>query len=117
MHRHLAKMVCLLVGGFAGWFVLKELCSIGLGGVTPPIFAGSTMLVIFLILYFPLARPMADIIEDRLEVTKHRGRHIKAGSGLDEIPEARPTVPVINSCQFCGGPDGPICEKCDQEIQ
>ncbi|MCP4606234.1 MAG: hypothetical protein GY847_37950 [Proteobacteria bacterium] len=111
MSRHFAKLVCLVVGGAAGWAVLINLAELFSGWI-PPVAAGAVMALVFMLLYFPLVRPVTDIITDRLYVMTHRGRHIRTGSGLNEIPEPskQPT------CSICGGPDGPICTECDKKM-
>ncbi len=111
MTRHFAKLICLVIGGAAGWYVLIELASIFSGWI-PPAAGAAVMTFVFSMFYFPLARPIADIIADRLTVAAHRGRHIRVGSGLDDIPEAekQPT------CSICGDPNGPICPACNEKM-
>ncbi len=111
MIRHLAKLVCLIVAGVAGWFILTGFAEL-FDGWIPPVAAVFCFTLVYSLLYFPLARPIADIISDRLSVMTHRGRHIRTGSGLDEIP----TAPKPVYCSICGGPNGPICPKCNSKM-
>ncbi|MDJ0763264.1 MAG: hypothetical protein QNJ97_09775 [Myxococcota bacterium] len=112
MFRLLAKLICLGVAGAASWMVFTNLTEIFQGWI--PLIGGSVVLLcIFPLLYFPLARPIADIIADRVAVLFHRGRHIRTGSGLDDIPEAPPQP----SCSICGEPGGPICATCTAKME
>ncbi len=111
MTRHFAKIICLIIAGAASWYVLIGVAEVVKGWI-PPVTALAALVIIYALLYFPLARPIADIISDRLSVMTHRGRHIRTGSGLDEIPDAPGPV----SCSICGGPGGPICGSCDSKM-
>ncbi len=111
MIRNLAKLVCLIVGGAAGWFVLLGVAELSKGWL-PPVTGVIVMAIVFSALYFPLARPIAEVISDRLTVVAHRGRHIRSGTGLDFIPDA----PKPLTCSMCGGPGGPICNDCNQQM-
>ena len=68
-------------------------------------------LVVFAILYFPLMRPISEVLSDRLSVAMHRGRHIQTGSGLNDIPE----TPQLH-CSICGAPGASMCKTCADEI-
>lgn len=117
MARHVAKLICLLIAGFAGWNVLVGLAEFYTGWV-PPAFGICTMAVVGLILYFPLARPLSDLIADRLHAVKPQNRHVRAGTGLDEVPSYSPSrPPPAMSCNLCGGPGGPICPDCEAEMK
>ena len=111
MLRHLLKVGCLGVGIAGGWIVYSNLVLLFDGWVPLAATAG-IVAVVFCLLYFPLARPIADAADDRLSVILHRGRHIRTGSGIEEIPDA----PAPQPCKLCGGPGGPICEVCDREM-
>jgi hypothetical protein len=90
------------------------------------------------VLYFPLARPLADMLADALATIKPQSPHVRAGTGLDDvpvfsssppppaprrsssspaprmsIPAPRPAVP----CKLCGGPGGPICSECEAQMK
>lgn len=110
MMRHFAKIACLVAACAAGWVVLVNLADLFKGWI-PPVGGILTLVIVFLALYFPLARPIADVIADRLAVAAHRGRHIRSGSGLDNLPTA-----TIIHCTVCGGPGGPICRSCDEKL-
>ncbi len=112
MIRNIAKLICLIMGGAAGWFVLVGLAELSKGWL-PPVGGLVVMAIVFAALYFPLARPIADVISDRLSVATHRGRHIRSGTGLDSIPDA----PKAPTCSICGGPGGPICNDCNREME
>jgi hypothetical protein len=111
MSRNLAKLACLVVGMAAGWAVLVNLNDVFTGWV-PPVGGLVVMVVTFVLLYFPLARPIADYVTDRVSVITHRGRHIRSGSGIDHIPDA----PKKLTCTLCGGPGGPICPRCNSQM-
>jgi hypothetical protein len=81
-------------------------------GYVPWTAGGIVALFVFVILYFPLFRPIADMISDRLSTAVQRGRHIRSGSGLEDLPER----PSAVRCTICGDPFGPICPKCQAEI-
>lgn len=110
IHR-LAALLCLAVGGIAGYSVYINLAEI-FARWTPEIGGGITFLVVFLLVYFPLGRPLAELLSDKLAVMTHRGRHIRSGSGLDQIPDASLAPP----CSLCGAPGGPICSACNQKM-
>ena len=112
MVRNLIRVICFGVSCVAGWAVLANLDEFFKGWI-PVLGAVISGLAVFALLYFPLGRPIADIVSDRLTVATHRGKHIKSGSGLDEIPDG----PMIVPCTICGGKDGPICPKCNEKLQ
>ena len=112
MIRFLAKLLSLAAGGIAGYGVYINMAEV-FESWTPETAGAITGVVVAVLLYFPLLRPLGDLISDRLAVMAHRGRHIRTGSGLDEIPEARPDPP----CSLCGAPAGPICPACDEKMQ
>jgi hypothetical protein len=109
--KSIARIICLGVAGAAGWTVFINLKEIFAGWV--PLVSGIVVfLMVYSLLYYPLARHIAEAISDRMTVAVHRGRHIKSGSGLDSIPDAPRSI----SCTVCGGPGGPICDSCDQKM-
>jgi len=112
MSRHLAKLICLAASGIAGYAVFLSMAEV-FEGWTPRVGGAVTLVIVITLLYFPLARPIADLISDRLAVMTHRGRHIRTGSGLDDIPDA----PVAPPCSLCGAPLGPICKACDEKMR
>ena len=111
MIRHLAKLICLVIGGMAGYGVLVNMAEVFEGRI-PTAGGAVTMVVVTALLYFPLGVPIADLVSDRLAVMTHRGRHIRTGTGLDEIPD-RPSAPP---CSLCGAPKGPICKACEEKM-
>jgi hypothetical protein len=48
---------------------------------------------VFAVLYVPLLRPIADVLNDRLSATHQRFRSTRTGTGIDEVPHHldRPT--------------------------
>lgn len=112
MLRLAAITAGLLMGVASGFFVYRNMYVV-FEGYTPWIAAGTVGIFVFLILYFPLLRPIADAVSDRLSVAVHRGRHIRSGSGLEELP-TRPTMSL--RCTICGEADGPICSSCQAEL-
>ena len=112
MFRLIAKIGAASLGGGAGWFVYANMKSV-FEGIVPLAAAGVVVVFVFSIFYFPLFRPIADAVSDRLSVAVRRGRHIRTGSGIGELPE-RPSLAV--RCSICGAPDGPICSSCQAEM-
>lgn len=112
MLRLAAKSACLLAGGAAGYFVYRNMFVV-FEGYAPWIAAISVGIVVFVLFYFPLLRPVADAISDRLSVAVHRGRHIRSGSGLEELP-TRSSMAL--RCTICGEANGPICASCQADL-
>ncbi len=111
MLRLLIKIGCLIAGGAAGWFVYSNLVTL-LDGWVPLVSTVIVFFFVFALLYYPLFRHLADAADDRLSVMFHRGRHIRSGSGLSDVPA--PPQPII--CTVCGGPGGPLCEACEERL-
>ncbi len=107
----IARLLCLGVALAGGWVVYINLQELFERWVAISVAAG-VLLFVYSILYFPLARHLADALSDRLAVALHRGRHIRAGSGIDSVPDAAKPL----NCAVCGGPGGPICPECDKKI-
>lgn len=102
-----AALVCLFLGIAAGFFVQKHMYGV-FDGVVIWVSAAVVSLFVFIIFYYPLFRPIADIISDRLSVAVHRGQHIRAGSGVDDLSERPSSI----RCTICGDDFGPVCPKC-----
>lgn len=117
MARLLAKLVSLAAGGVAGWQVWINLAEIIEHRYLPLAIGGGTALVVLFLIYFLLARPIADVISDRMSALHSRVKSTRAGTGLDEVPmRTRARAPKgIDTCRICGGPGGPICAKCRSE--
>jgi len=121
MSRHVAKLLCAGIGGFAAWQVYLQMLDV-FADVRwlPASSAGVVVLVVFVLLYFPLARPVSDIIGDRLSALKARTKSTRTGTGLDEVPmELRKnTGTKLQICKYCGAPypGGPVCPGCHQKI-
>ena len=60
---------------------------------------GVVVLVVFVILYFPLARPVSDIIGDRLCALRARAKSTRTGTGLDEVPMAYKDIDKVMRAQ------------------
>ncbi len=111
MLRIPAKIGGIAVGGGAGYFTASQMRGV-FEGYVPWTAGGIVAVFVFCILYFPLFRPIADAISDRLSTAVRRGRHIRSGSGLEEIHERPSSI----HCTICGDPFGPICPKCQSEL-
>jgi hypothetical protein len=111
MAQKITRLFCLLVGCAAAWAVYTSLTDL-LTGWIPIAVAAAVALVVYSALYFPLARHIADMVSDRMSVMMHRGRHIRTGSGIDEVPD----VHLSPTCSMCGGPEGPICKACNEKM-
>ena len=104
-------LICVCIAYAAGLTVFTELGSVFRGWI--PVVGGViSFAIVFCLFYFPLGRPVADAIGERIAAALHRGRHIKSGSGIDEIPVAPKTPP----CSICGAPKGPICPECSSKM-
>jgi hypothetical protein len=112
MVKNIIRFVCFVIGVVAGWVVLKNLDEVFRGWI-PLAAGGAVVIIVFAALYFPLGKPIADVINDRLDVLAHRGRHIRSGSGLEDIPDG----PKLVTCSICGGPGGPICPRCEAQMR
>jgi hypothetical protein len=113
--RYIAMGICLALGigaGLAG------------GGEVGDVFAdprwlrwavgGGIAVVVFVALYLPLGRPLADMANDRLSALNQRVRTTRTGSGLDEIPMGldSPSAATMPACRTCGLPGKPLCDAC-----
>ena len=118
MARLLAKLVSLAAGGLAGWQVWINLAEIIEHRHIPLAIGGGTAVVVLFLIYFLLARPIADLISDRMSALRSRVKSTRAGTGLDEVPmRPRASAPGgIDTCRICGGPGGPICTKCRDDV-
>jgi hypothetical protein len=118
MARHLAKLICLAAAGVAGWQVWLNLDEIVEGGHLPIAIGAGAGIVVWFLLYFLLARPIADVIADRMSALHSRVRSTRAGTGLDEVPDLprSPAARQPDTCRICGGPGGPVCSHCQAEI-
>ena len=112
MLRFIAKSGALALGAGAGLFVFSNMRAV-FDGYWPWIAAGAVGVIVFMMFYFPLFRPITDIVSDRLSVAVRRGRHFRSGSGLDDLPE-RPSR--VERCAICGAAEGPICPVCRSEM-
>lgn len=112
--RTIAHLICLAVGAAAGWGVygsVSEVFGISIGAGAGTVVA----IVVYPLLYLPLARHLADAVGDRLSVMVHRGKNIRAGTGLDHVPVSMP--PRAVPCALCGSAGGPICPTCETEMK
>jgi hypothetical protein len=116
---HVAKVICLAVGALAAWNVHLQVSDV----FTDPRWlswaAGAgALLVVFALLYFPLVRPLAEAAGDRLDAARLRVRATRTGTGLDEVPLRRldDTQSRMVVCARCGGPGGPVCDRCHAEL-
>lgn len=113
MARHLAKFVCFAIAGAAGWSVLLNLADLW-GGWIPPAGGLAVLIVVYVLLYFLLARHLADIVVEKLTPIAQSKKHLRSGSGLSDLPApcASDAPPV--RCHICGEPGGPICPDCQK---
>ena len=111
MVRYIVRLICIVIGCLAGWEVYVNLGDLFKGYI--PLAAGlAVAFVVYLLLYLPLGRHLADYLSDRFSVAVHRGRHIRAGTGIDQVPDA----PISPPCSICGAPNGPICKECEAKM-
>lgn len=118
MSRLLAKLICLAAGGTAGWQVWINLADVIDHRYVPLAIGGGTALVVLLLLYFLVARPIADLISDRMSALHSRVKSTRAGVGLDQVPDRpRASAPrPLDTCRICGEPGGPVCSRCQAEM-
>jgi hypothetical protein len=119
MPRHVAKIASLAIASLAGWGVRLEVAEVFEDPSWLSFAAGAAVLVlVFPIAYFLFLRPVVDMIEDRLSAARLRIRATRAGTGLDAIPPTRKddTLTRIVICGYCGGPGGPVCDKCHEKL-
>jgi hypothetical protein len=116
--RILAFLVSLAAAGAAGWLVHRELAEVF--GDRIPLVGGITAgAVVLPLLFFPLLRPVADVVQDRLAALVSRLRDNRVGTGLSDVPERierGPEARRIVRCGMCGGPDGPVCSACHEKM-
>ena len=114
MHRHIAKIASLALAIITAWLVYTNLKEVFEGAPVPAGAGAIALVIIYLIVYFPLLRPVADVIDDKLSTLNQRVRATRTGIGFDEIPQrTRETTGAIrNKCGICGGAGGPVCESC-----
>jgi len=116
---HVAKVICLAVGALAGWNVHLQVSDVFSDPrwLSWAIGAG-VLLVVFALLYFPLVRPLAEVVGDRLDAARLRVRATRTGTGLDEVPVQRvdDTHTRLVICSHCGGPGGPVCDRCHARL-
>lgn len=116
--RHLARLVSLAAAAAAGFLVHREVAEV-FAGEAPWICAGAGGALVLVLLYFPLLRPLADALDDRLSSLRHRVVSRRAGTGLDDIPERLPDSydkPKLDACSICGRPGGPVCDACRESM-
>ncbi|MBN2343844.1 MAG: hypothetical protein JXX29_13460 [Deltaproteobacteria bacterium] len=117
MYRFIALLVSAGVGGIAAWQVYINLDTIVKKWLITLGFSAGTFLLVTLVLYLPLFRHIADLIEEQFSTLNARFTARKTGLGLDEVPQQNYRRHTTSSshralCSMCGGPGGPICEKC-----
>ena len=120
MVRLIAKLICFAIGCLAGWAVQSNLSEL-LDNWVPFAGAGLTAAAVFIMLYFPLLRPIADMISERLMVMKQSTRHLRSGTGIGDIPTLEDPTDETPSpqqvCAICGSPaDSPVCESCQRKM-
>jgi hypothetical protein len=88
--RFVAMGICLALGIGAGITVGKEIADVFSDARWLPFAAGGGVAaVVFAALYFPLLRPIAEIVRDRVSTFSRPGQSTRTGTGLDEIPLRR----------------------------
>lgn len=119
MARHLAKIVCFGLGAVAGWQVWLQFRDVFPDPAWLKWAAGGlVLLIVFPAFYFPLFRPVFDLIGDRFSATNQRFRSNRMGVGLDEVPlDREDTATRVVVCAYCGTPGIAICEACREKIR
>jgi hypothetical protein len=116
--RVLAFLVSLAAAAAAGWAVHRELAEVF--GDRIPLVGGIAVVVVVLpLLFFPLLRPLADALHDRLAALNSRLRDNASGSGLSDVPDRVGDGPAARRdvrCGLCGGPGGPVCPACHEKM-
>jgi hypothetical protein len=92
--RFVAMGICLALGIGAGITVWKEIADVFPDPRwLPPVAGGGVILIVFSALYFPLFRPITEIVRERLAPSSRSARTTRTGTGLDEIPLRRDSTP------------------------
>jgi hypothetical protein len=118
--RFVAMGICLALGIGAGITVGKEIADVFVEPRWLPLTAGGAVAaVVFAALFFPLFRPIADLVRDRLFAVSRQARTTRTGSGLDEIPLRREDgpAPQLATCRVCGLPGKPVCDACSLKLK
>lgn len=116
--RALAFLVSLAAAAAAGWIVHRELGEV-FGGRVPLAGGIAVGAAVLPLLFFPLLRPLADAVHDRLAAISNRLRDKASGSGLSDVPDGGSdgrAAPRDVRCGFCGGPGGPVCPACHEKM-
>ncbi|NLN63064.1 MAG: hypothetical protein GX146_09330 [Myxococcales bacterium] len=117
MYRLIAFLLAAAIGALAGWQVFVNFKQIHMDFFVTLGATAGVGLVVTLLFYLPLFRHIADAIHDHFSTIHARLTAKKAGLGFDHIPERGPAQRRTGSrikspCGICGGPGGPVCEKC-----
>jgi hypothetical protein len=118
--RYVAIGFGLALGIGAGLAVGAEIAAVfGEPRWLPLAAGGGTGLVVFAALYFPLLRPIGDVVSDRLSATRQRMRATRTGTGLDEVPQQLGTGArlQLERCRLCGRPGKLVCEDCSESLR
>jgi hypothetical protein len=88
--RFVAMGICLALGIVAGIAVGREIAVVFPEPRWLFLAVGAGVgVIVFAVLYFPLFRPIADIVNDRFAALNQNARTTRTGTGLDEIPHQR----------------------------
>ena len=121
MYRFFALILSASVALLAAWQVYINLDEILDRWLIVIGFSAGTFVFITLVLYLPLLRHLADIVQDRFSAINQRFRARSTGLGLDEIPIKRASRPKTYAnqsvCSICGGPGGPVCAACHKKMK
>lgn len=132
--RLIGVLICLSVGIFLSYHVKLQVADT----FADPwwaayVSAAVVVIVVFSALYFPLFRPICDIISDKLHSLQLRFTSKSFGSGIDDIPDHLEAPKSTNSfpntkkgkyqssagssgCAYCDSPQGPVCDNCHGRI-
>ena len=106
---------------YAGYIVYINLNEIVDKWIITIILSSVVILLVTLLLYFPLLRHLADLVEEKFSTIGVSFTSKKTGVNLNEIPVANKNRKFSNSsnkttCGICGDPGGPVCEKCRKKM-
>jgi hypothetical protein len=88
--RFVAMGICLALGIGAAITVGKEIADVFPDPRWLPFAAGGGVgAVVFAALFFPLLRPIADMVRDRVSTSNRQGHSTRTGTGLDDVPLRR----------------------------
>ena len=116
MLKTLFKLMALIAGGACGYLVWSSLIEFFAPHIAYAI-GGLIAVIVFIILYWLLGRPLADLIHHRVEIIGSRLRDNRSGTDIDIVPVANyGKKHELEKCAICGRPGEPVCAECKSRL-